>query len=146
MLPASLYLTATPRFQYVGFIPMACLLLAAYAVRRDRVWIGGVLVAGGVVFWSVVASMLSFPILLHVLVAGGAIGFVAARHVTWKVLVYVPVGIGGALVGAFLTFGDAPFLMRHPSLNPWTSSVTGAVLLVTLLAVVDERVFGRRSP
>ena len=34
MLPASLYLTATPRFQHVGFVPVACLLLAAYAVRR----------------------------------------------------------------------------------------------------------------
>lgn len=50
VLPASLYLTATPRFQYVGFVPVACLLLAAHAVRRDRVWIGGWLVAGGVVF------------------------------------------------------------------------------------------------
>jgi hypothetical protein len=34
MLPASLYLTATPRFRYVGFLPVACLLLAAHAVRR----------------------------------------------------------------------------------------------------------------
>ena len=143
MLPASLYLTATPRFQYVGFVPVACLLLVAYAVRRDRVWIGRLLVAAGVVFWSVVASMLSFPILLHVLVAGGAIGFVAARHVSWKVLVYVPIGIAGAFVGALLSFGDAPFLMRHPSLNPWTLSVMAAVLLVTALAVVDEKVFGR---
>ena len=129
MLPASLYLTATPRFRYFGLVPVACLLLAAHAVRRDRVWIGGLLVAGGVVFWSVVASMLSFPMLLHVLVAGGAIGFAAARHVSWKVLVYVPIGVAGAFVGAMLSFGDAPFLMRHPSLNLWTLSVVAAVLL-----------------
>ena len=56
MLPASLYLTATPRFQYVGFVPVVCLLMAACAVQRDKVWIGGLLVAAGVVFWSVVAS------------------------------------------------------------------------------------------
>ncbi len=143
MLPASLYLTATPRFQYVGFVPVVCLLMAAYAVQRDKVWIGGLLVGAGVVFWSVVASMLSFPILLHVLVAGAAIGIVAARRLSWKVAVYVPVGIVGALVGALLSFGDAPFLMRYPYLNPWTLSVLGAVLLVTVLGVVDENMFRR---
>lgn len=87
--------------------------------------------------------MLAFPILLHVLVAGAAIGFVAARHVGWKVLVYVPIGIVGAFVGALLSFGDAPFLIRYPVLNPWTLSVLAAVLFVTPLGVVDEKVFGR---
>ncbi len=143
VLPASLYLTATPRFQYVGWVPVACLLLAAYAVRRDKVWIGGLLVAAGVIFWSVVASMLAFPILLHVLGAGATIGLVAARHLSWRVAVYVPIGILGAFVGALLSFGDAPLLMRYPYLNPWTLSVMAAVLLVTALAVVDEKVFGR---
>ena len=56
VLPASLYLTATPRFQYVAFVPVVCLLMAAYAVPRHKVWSGGLLVAAGVVFWSVVAS------------------------------------------------------------------------------------------
>ena len=143
LLPASLYLTATPRFRFVGFVPVACLLLGASAVRRDRVWIGGLLVAGAVVFWSVVASMLAFPILFHVVVAGTAIGLVAARRLSWKMMVYVPVGIVGAFVGALLTFGDAPFLMRHPSLNPWTASVLAAACLVTALAVADRKVFGR---
>ena len=144
MLPASLYLTATPRFHYVGLVPVACLVLAAYVVRRDKVWLSGLLVAVGVIFWSVVASMLSFPILVHVLVAGTAIGLVAARRLSWKMLVYVPVGIVGAFVGALLTFGDAPFLMRHhPSLNLWTVSVLAAVCFVTALAVVDRKVFGR---
>ncbi len=143
VLPASGYLTATPRFQYVGWVPVACLLLAAYAVRRGKVWIAGLLVAAGVIFWSVVASMLSFPILLHVLVAGAAIGLVAAGHLTWKVAVYVPIGILGAFVGALLSFGDAPLLMRYPYLNPWTLSVMAAVLLVTALRVADRSVFGR---
>ena len=81
------------------------------------------------------------PILFHVLVAGTAIGIVGARHLSWKLAMYVPVGIVGAFVGALLSFGDAPFLMRHPSLNPWTLSVLAAVLLVTALGVVDKRVF-----
>ena len=101
------------------------------------------MVAGAVVFWSVVASMLSFPILVHVVVAGAAVGIVAARHVSWKVAVYAPVGIVGAFIGAVLSFGDAPLLMRYPSLNPWTLSVLAAVLLVTVLAVVDAKVFSR---
>ena len=143
LLPASLYLTATPRFQFVGLVPVACLLVGAYALQRNRTWIAGVLVAGAVVFWSVVASMLSFPILFHVLVAGTTIGLVAARRLSWKVLVYIPVGIIGAFIGALLTFGDAPFLMRHPSLNPWTVSVLAAACLVTALAVADRKVFGR---
>ena len=143
LFPASPYLTATPRFQYVGLVPVACLLLGAYALRQHKVWIAGLLVAGGVIFWSVVASMLSVPILFHVLVAGTVIGLVAAQRLSWKVLVYVPVGIIGAFGGALLTFGDAPFLMRHPSLNPWTSSVMAATCLVTAVAVADRKVFGR---
>ena len=59
--------------------------------------------------------MLAFPILLHVVVGGAAIGTVAARPFGWKVLVYAVVGI----VGALLSFCDAPFLMRYPYLNPF---------------------------
>ncbi len=57
MLPASLYLTATPRFGFVGFVSFVCLLLAAHAMRRNNVWVGALLVATGVIFWSVLASM-----------------------------------------------------------------------------------------
>ncbi len=45
VLQASLYLTATPRFRYVGLFPVAFHLIAAQAVRRERVWIGVALVA-----------------------------------------------------------------------------------------------------
>lgn len=143
MLPAALYLTATPRFQYVGFVPVACLLLAAHALRRERVWLGGLWVAGGLVLWSVMASILALTIGLHVLVAGGAIGLVAARRLSWKLVFYIPVGVAGALVGAMLSFGDAPFLMRHPSLNPWTLSVMAAVLATTAVGLVDEKLSRR---
>ena len=44
VLPASIYLTATPRFRYVGLFPVAFHLIAAQAVRRERVWIGVALV------------------------------------------------------------------------------------------------------
>ena len=86
--------------------------------------------------------MLFLPILLHVLVAGAAIGLVAARRLSWKIVVYVPVGIVGALVGALLSFGDAPLLMRCPYLNPGTFSVVAALLFVTALGVADEKRLG----
>ena len=65
-LPAALYLSATPRFQFVGFVPVACLLLAAYTIRRDyrsyavpwhRVRIGWGCLAGAALFWIVLAVM-----------------------------------------------------------------------------------------
>ncbi len=61
VLPAALYLTATPRLRYVGLLPVAFQLIAAQAVRRDRVWIGTFLVGAVVAFfgrlaWLVAAS------------------------------------------------------------------------------------------
>ena len=41
----------------VGFVPVVCLLLAAHAMRRNNVSVGALLVATGVIFWSVLASM-----------------------------------------------------------------------------------------
>ena len=65
-LPAALYLSATPRFQFVGFVPVACLFLAAYTVRRDygsyavpwnRVRIGWGVLAGAALFWIILAVL-----------------------------------------------------------------------------------------
>ena len=139
VLPASLYLTATPRFQGVGLLPLVFLVLAAYAVRRQIIWVGGLLVTGTVLFLSWVASIVYVPILIHVLVVGAAAGVVAARRVGWRLPIYVVIGIVGAFSLALPSFGDAPFLMRHSYLNPWTLSVAGAALLVTVTRAVDKR-------
>ena len=56
-LPAALYLSGTPRFQFVGFVPVACLLLAAYTVPWKRVRIGWVFLAATAVFWIVLVSI-----------------------------------------------------------------------------------------
>ena len=65
-LPAAVYLSATPRFQFVGFVPVACLLLAAYTVRRaygsyavpwNRVRIGWGVLAGAALFWIILAVL-----------------------------------------------------------------------------------------
>ena len=55
--PASLYLAATPRFRYVGLLPIVAYLLAASAARRGRVGIGGMLVAATAVFFAWLAFL-----------------------------------------------------------------------------------------
>ena len=144
MLPAALYLVATPRFRLVGFVPVVCLLLAARAVRSNQARLGRVFVVASVVVWSAMGSMLVFPLVLHLFVAGAAIGLVAPGQLNWKAAVYILVGIAGAFVGA-LSFGDAPLLMQYPSLNPSTLSVVAAVVFVTVVRVMDMRVL-RHSP
>ena len=143
MLPASLYLAAAPRFPFVGFVPVVCLLVAARAMSWKRVWLGWWFVAAGVVFWSAVASMLVFPLVLHLCIAGATIGLVALGQLNWKAGVYIPVGIVGAFVGALLSFGDAPLLMRYPFLNPSTLSVLATIVFVTVVRVMDKSVFRR---
>ena len=47
MLPAALYLAATPRFRFIGLVPVVSLFLAAWALRREKYQIGRVLVGCG---------------------------------------------------------------------------------------------------
>ena len=84
--------------------------------------------------------MLVAPLALHLLVLGAAVGVVASRPVSWKALMYVPVGIGGAVVGALLSFGDAPLLMRYPVLSPWTLAVLSSVIVVAVVRTVESAV------
>ena len=46
VLPASLYLAATPRFQYFGLLPVVAYLVAARTVRGGPTWLARGLVAG----------------------------------------------------------------------------------------------------
>lgn len=54
------------------------------------------------------------------------------------------VGFAGAFVGAFLGFGDAPFLLKYPVLNPLTLMVAGSILFVTIKVAVS-RIIHRKS-
>jgi hypothetical protein len=45
-------------------------------------------------------------------------------------LLYVPVALVGAFLGAFVAFGDGPFLRRYPVFNPFTLALLGSVALV----------------
>ncbi len=55
--PAALYLAATPRFRYVGLLPIVASLLAAAATRRDYVRVGGLLIAATAGFFGWLAFL-----------------------------------------------------------------------------------------
>ena len=86
-------------------------------------------------------TMLAF----YLLAVGAIVGMLASRKPGSSRLGYVATGIVGAFIGAFLTFGDVPFLLRHPSLNPLTVSIATSVLLVTVVRVIAKKV-SRPSP
>ncbi len=50
----------------------------------------------------------------------------------------MPIGVVGAFVGAFLSFGDTPFLMSRPYLNEWTLAIFVSTLLVTVAWVLEK--------
>lgn len=52
---------------------------------------------------------------------------------------YLVFSVGGSLVGAFLAFGDAPFLLRYPIFNPMTLSVVGSLVLTGAAVAVTTR-------
>ena len=68
------------------------------------------------------------PILITGIVAGllpGLLKLDKAFSVT-----NIAAGIAGALIGAFLGFGDAPVLLENPWLNEKSLMVAGAILFV----------------
>jgi len=66
----------------------------------------------------------------YLLVIATAVGMLASRGNLRLAMLYVPVSLAGALLGAFFAFGDAPFLLRYPIVNPFTLALLGSVVLV----------------
>ncbi len=77
-------------------------------------------------------------LLFYIILVGSIIGLTPSRRNNRKRFVYVPIGVVGAFIGAFLSFGDAPFLMSHPYLNPWTLASVVSTLLVTIAWVLEK--------
>ena len=88
-------------------------------------------------------------LLFYLLVVGSTVGAIAAGKPGVRMAVYVTIGVIGAFMGAFLAFGDAPFLMRYPLLNELTVSLVDwqltvslimSVLLVTVARALERKV------
>lgn len=77
---------------------------------------------------------------IYLLVIAAAVGTIASRGNRRLALLYVPLAFVGALLGAFVAFGDAPFLLRYRIFNPFTLALVGAVALVC-----GASLWGRRS-
>ena len=67
---------------------------------------------------------------IYLFVIALAVGMIASRGNGRLALLYVPVALVGAFLGAFAAFGDAPFLLRYRIFNPFTLALLGAVVLV----------------
>jgi hypothetical protein len=67
---------------------------------------------------------------VYLFVIAAVVGAIASRGDLRSALLYVPVALVGALLGAFAAFGDAPFLLRYPIFNPFTLGLAGSVELV----------------
>ena len=84
-------------------------------------------------------------LLLYLLVVGSIVGAITASKPGVRMVAYITIGVLGALIGAFLTFGDTPFLLRYPLLNPATASVIVSILLVTVVRALERRVRRTKS-
>jgi hypothetical protein len=67
---------------------------------------------------------------IYLLVIAAAVGAIASRGNGRLALLYVPVALAGALLGAFVAFGDVPFLLRYPAFNSFTLALLGSVAVV----------------
>jgi len=60
-----------------------------------------------------------------------AVGMIASRGNLRLAMLYVPVALIGALTGALVALGDAPFLMQYPILNSFTLALLCSVVVVS---------------
>lgn len=68
---------------------------------------------------------------IYLLLIAAAVGVIVSRGDPRLAMLYVPVALVGALLGAFIAFGDAPFLLRYPIFNPFTLALLCSVASVS---------------
>ncbi len=78
-------------------------------------------------------------LVLYLAVVALIIGIIASGGNARTALVYVPAALLGALIGAFAAFGDVPFLLRHPFLNPFTLALVGSIGGVAVVWIWQQR-------
>ena len=79
-------------------------------------------------------------LIISILVTGMVAGILPGLLKLDKVIsaTNIVVGITGALVGAFLGFGDAPLLLDYPFLNEITLMVAVAFLFVLIKVLITR--------
>ena len=73
-------------------------------------------------------------LIIFILVTGIAVGILPGLLGLDKVfsITNIVVGFAGALVGAFLGFGDAPIYLKYPFLNEITLMLSVSILFVVI--------------
>ncbi len=79
-------------------------------------------------------------LILLIIVTGIVVGILPGLFKLDKMfsITNIVVGFVGALVGAFLGFGDAPLLLKYPFLNEMTLMVAVAILFVLIKVSVTR--------
>jgi len=80
-------------------------------------------------------------LIIFILVTGIVVGILPGLLRLDKVfsITNIVVGFAGALVGAFLGFGDAPIFLKYPFLNEMTLMVSVSFLFVVIKVSVTRK-------
>ena len=80
-------------------------------------------------------------LIIFILVTGIIVGILPGLLRLDKVfsITNIVVGFAGALVGAFLGFGDAPIFLKYPFLNEMTLMVSVSFLFVVIKVSVTRK-------
>jgi uncharacterized membrane protein YeaQ/YmgE (transglycosylase-associated protein family) len=80
-------------------------------------------------------------LIIFILVTGIVVGILPGLLRLDKVfsITNIIVGFAGALVGAFLGFGDAPIFLKYPFLNEMTLMVSVSFLFVVIKVSVTRK-------
>jgi uncharacterized membrane protein YeaQ/YmgE (transglycosylase-associated protein family) len=80
-------------------------------------------------------------LIIFILVTGIVVGILPGLLRLDKVfsITNIIVGFAGALVGAFLGFGDAPIFLKYPFLNEMTLMVSVSLLFVVIKVSVTRK-------
>jgi uncharacterized membrane protein YeaQ/YmgE (transglycosylase-associated protein family) len=80
-------------------------------------------------------------LIIFILVTGIVVGILPGLLRLDKVfsIANIIVGFAGALVGAFLGFGDAPIFLKYPFLNEMTLMVSVSFLFVVIKVSVTRK-------
>jgi hypothetical protein len=75
----------------------------------------------------------------YIIVLAILVGCLASKGNVRSALLYIPVAGLGAIAGAFIAFGDAPFLVDNGFLNPFLLSLLGSLIFVEALWVWKKK-------
>ena len=80
-------------------------------------------------------------LIIYILVTGTVVGILPGLLKLDKMfsITNIAVGFAGALVGAFLGFGDAPLILKYPYLHEMTLMVAGSFLFVFIKVFVKRK-------